>query len=110
MKQCLAVMTLMMLVLGFLTPLASADTGAFLSSTRDKAVRGVENGLFGLGGELYHHIDARSEKGVAEAWTLGLWDGLNRGLVRTLVGAYELATPFYHDEPVLSDLDTLVGS
>ena len=109
MNRTLALATLAFFVLGFAIPTVWADEGSsWLMVTKDKAVRGIENGFFGMGGELYHHIDVRSEEGALKGWTLGFWDGLHRGLVRTLVGAYEIATPFYHDKPVLSDLDTLL--
>lgn len=110
MKRSVALASLVFFALGFLIPAATADTGGWLDATKTKTLRGIENGLFGMGGEIYHGIDARSEKAVLEGWTLGLWDGLHKGLVRTLVGAYELATPFYHDAPVLEDLDTVIGS
>ena len=110
MKRGAAVVALAFFVLGFAVPTVWGDTGTWMVSTKDKVVRGIENGIFGMGGELYHHISTRSEKGVLQGWTLGLFDGLNRGIVRTLVGSYEIATPFYHDQPVLSDLDTLIKS
>lgn len=110
MKRNLSVLTLTLFVLGFAIPNALGDAGMWLDSTKDKTIRGVENGAFGMVGEVYHHIDTRADKGAWEAWGLGTIHGLHRGLVRTLVGAYELATPFYHDEPVLSELDTLFKS
>lgn len=108
MVRKIAVLALSFFVLGFVVPAAWADSNAWLTRTKDKGVRGIEDGLFGMGGELYHHISTRSEKNTAKGWTLGFWDGLNKGLERTLVGAYELTTPFYHDKPILSDLDTTV--
>ena len=107
MNRLVAVATILTLILGFAVPVW-ANTHSWAVATKDKAVRGIEDGLFGMGGELYHGVDTLSKKSVAERWTLGVWDGFHRGLIRTLVGAYELATPFYHDKPVLSDLDTVV--
>ena len=104
MKKVLAFLTVTLFALSVFAPFAAADNKTYLTDTRAKAVRGIENGLFGLGGELHNHIQARSEKGPVEAWTLGFFDGLHRGIVRTLVGAYEMATPFYHDEPYLERL------
>ncbi len=108
MSRKLTVLTLALLVTAFGVPVGLADTGAWLDSSVDKEMRGIENGLFGMGGEIYHHVSVRGEKGPVEAWTLGLVDGISRGTVRTLVGAYEIVTPFYHDEPVLADLDTVL--
>jgi hypothetical protein len=108
MSRKLAVLVLALLVVTFGLPLALADTGAWLDSSVDKEMRGLENGLFGMGGEIYHHVSVRGEKGPVEAWTMGLLDGIARGTVRTLVGVYEIATPWHHDEPVLSDLDTVL--
>ncbi|MBI4115405.1 MAG: hypothetical protein HY447_02395 [Candidatus Omnitrophica bacterium] len=109
MKKSMTILVLTFFVLGFAIPTVWAvDTGAWITATKDKTIRGIEDGLFGMGGELYHHIDTRSEESFLEGWTLGLFDGLHQGLKRTLVGAYELATPFYHDEPVLEDLDTVI--
>ncbi len=110
MRRSLAILTMTLFVLGFALPAAWADAEAWFTSTKDKTIRGIENGLFGLSGELVHGIDVRSDKGVWERSTAGVVEGLHRGVLRTLVGAYEMATPFYHDEPVLSDLDTLIKS
>lgn len=109
MRRGLVMLAVSVFVLGIAMPTAGAE-GTWLGDTKDKAIRGIENGLFGMGGEIYHHVTTRSEKGALEDWTLGFWNGIHRGLVRTLVGAYELATPFYHDQPVLSDLDEVVTS
>jgi putative exosortase-associated protein (TIGR04073 family) len=96
----------MILVLGGVAPYACAETRSeFLNASRDKAARGAENAVFGVMGEVSHHIKTRSEKGVVEGWTLGLFDGAYHGIVRTLVGVYELATPYYHDEPYLPTLE-----
>ena len=111
MNRTVAIVTLAFFVLGFGIPTVWADKGGnWFLSTKDKEIRGIENGLFGMGGELYHNIDVRSQKGAFQGWTSGVWDGLHHGLVRTLVGAYEIATPFYHDKAVLTDLDTLIKS
>lgn len=115
MKGTLGLLTLAFFVLGFTIPVIWADTEAETGSetwggaTKDKFIRGVENGLFGMGAELYHHIDTQSDEGVVKGWTVGLVEGAHRGLLRTVVGAYELVTPFYHDEAVLSDIDTIVA-
>lgn len=108
MTRKLAILTLALLLSALAPPIGWADTGSWLNSSVNKEVRGIENGLFGMGGEIYHHVSARSEKGPLEAWTIGLMDGVARGTVRTLVGVYEIATPFYHDEAVLPDLDTVL--
>ena len=107
MKRGMAALALAFFVLGFAIPTVFADTSAFLHSSKDKEMRGIENGLFGMGGELYHHLSARGEKNALKGMSLGLWGGLHEGLVRTLVGAYEMATPFYHDKPLLSNLDSM---
>ena len=109
MNRMLTSLALVVFVAGFAIS-ASANTQSWIAATKDKTVRGIENGLFGMGGELYHNIEVRGKKGALPGWTLGVWDGIHHGLVRTLVGTYELATPFYHDQPILSDLDSVIKS
>lgn len=109
MRKTVGLLALAFFVLGFAVPSVLADSETWAGATKDKWIRGIENGVFGLPAELYHHIDTQSDEGIIEGWTVGLVHGLHRGTVRTLVGAYELATPFFHDEPVLTSIDTIVG-
>ena len=106
MRRAIACLVLAFFVLGFALP-AWADSGAWFGQTKDKMVRGLENGLFGMGTEIYNHVHGEAG-GFFKAATVGLYGGLNRGIIRTLVGTYEVATPFYHDQALLPDLDTLV--
>lgn len=110
MKRAMTLVILSIFALTWGIPTASANSKAWLTATKDKEVRGIENGLFGMGGELYHSIHTRSQKSVLDGWTKGLGEGAFLGLKRTLVGVYEIVTPFYHDQPILSDFDSLTKS
>ena len=109
MTRTVAFLAAVAFVFTFAVP-AFADTNSWVVATKDKTARGIENGLFGLSGQLYHGVNVRGKKGILPGMTAGLWDGIHLGVLRTLVGAYEIATPFYHDKPLLTDLDTVIKS
>ena len=89
-------------ILGLVMVLAALATGC--AGPQKKLGRGINNFTeIVRAGELRREVEQTALwDGPAAAYTSGMLGGLNRTFVRTVVGAYEIATfPFPSYEPIL---------
>lgn len=117
-RTCFAV-AMLFVVLSFLliysAPPASGDEGAPSAASASESYwekaslklgRGLENLLVGWM-ELFHEpVKTYRDKGLAQASTVGVGRGIILALKRIGVGAYEVVTSPYPQEPLIESMDS----